>query len=458
MIFYSKISNEKLLIYTIAIIISALILSGLGGLLNIIYPVAMVVLGIYFISNNAIKYITLIYMLWFFSPLIRRLSDYQAGFHDVSLIIVTPHIVTIMSILPILFKGVKIKRLEGLAISVITVSILCGYLVGIFESGIFSATFSLLDWLCPLSLMVFIFLKRKTLELDYKAMLKPISLSVVFMGLYGIIQFVNILPWDAYWMRNADINSIGYPSPYNVRVFSTLNSPGPFAIVITSGILLLSNVSLKKSRKVIGLVFGGLSLLLSLVRSAWGGWFLGQLVILLRSNIIKSSKMILTFFIGILLIIPFIYTSRLYNSIEMRLSTFGNIQEDKSFNDRREFLNNILSGENLTAFGHGLGSTGLSARLNSSNRNAILDFDNGFLSIFYTLGIIPGILYCIGVAILLLNLYILSKTATIISLQAIAISIISQMIFVNTLIGVSGIIFWSSLGFAAIIAKKSKYE
>ncbi|WP_145975442.1 O-antigen ligase family protein [Deinococcus gobiensis] len=363
-----------------------------------------------------------------------------------------------MSILPILFKGVKIKRLEGLAISVITVSILCGYLVGIFESGIFSATFSLLDWLCPLSLMVFIFLKRKTLELDYKAMLKPISLSVVFMGLYGIIQFVNILPWDAYWMRNADINSIGYPSPYNVRVFSTLNSPGPFAIVITSGILLLSNVSLKKSRKVIGLVFGGLSLLLSLVRSAWGGWFLGQLVILLRSNIIKSSKMILTFFIGILLIIPFIYTSRLYNSIEMRLSTFGNIQEDKSFNDRREFLNNILSGENLTAFGHGLGSTGLSARLNSSNRNAILDFDNGFLSIFYTLGIIPGILYCIGVAILLLNLYILSKTATIISLQAIAISIISQMIFVNTLIGVSGIIFWSSLGFAAIIAKKSKYE
>ncbi len=67
------------------------------------------------------------------------------------------------------------------------------------------------------------------------------------MALYGIAQFVLLPEWDAQWMRNVielGLDSIGQPEPFAVRVFSTMNSPGSFGIMLMAAII----VALKTQR------------------------------------------------------------------------------------------------------------------------------------------------------------------------------------------------------------------
>ena len=72
----------------------------------------------------------------------------------------------------------------------------------------------------------------------------------------------------------------GTPEPLGIRVFSTMNSPGPFANVLLAGLLILltnENFSARPRLRAVGYLS---FLLLSLVRSAWIGWFLGLLSLL----------------------------------------------------------------------------------------------------------------------------------------------------------------------------------
>jgi len=46
---------------------------------------------------------------------------------------------------------------------------------------------------------------------------------------YGIVQFVAPPAWDALWMTSVGPVLGGYPVPFQVRVFGTLNAAGPFA-------------------------------------------------------------------------------------------------------------------------------------------------------------------------------------------------------------------------------------
>ena len=66
---------------------------------------------------------------------------------------------------------------------------------------------------------------RQYVELS-AAMRSTFAVALPPLALYGVYQFVRIPAWDAAWMINADLKSIGSPMPYLVRVFGTLNTPG----------------------------------------------------------------------------------------------------------------------------------------------------------------------------------------------------------------------------------------
>ncbi|MFW6772739.1 hypothetical protein ACOACO_00515 [Nocardioides sp. CPCC 205120] len=56
--------------------------------------------------------------------------------------------------------------------------------------------------------------------------------ATLALASYGLIQFQFLPSWDRAWMIASDLNSIGAPLPGQVRVFGSLESPGPYALVL----------------------------------------------------------------------------------------------------------------------------------------------------------------------------------------------------------------------------------
>ena len=93
------------------------------------------------------------------------------------------------------------------------------------------------------------------------------------VGLYGIYQFFKLPSWDRDWMIASGLTTVGHPYPMQVRVFGTLESPGPYACFVGVAILAAFHIAVvsKGARRVlhaalaVGLMF---PLLLSGVRAA----------------------------------------------------------------------------------------------------------------------------------------------------------------------------------------------
>jgi hypothetical protein len=70
---------------------------GAGGWVRIVYPAVAVGLGLFLEARSAPAYVGFVLWVWVLSPLVRRLSDFQAGWQDPSVLILTPYLVTAFS-------------------------------------------------------------------------------------------------------------------------------------------------------------------------------------------------------------------------------------------------------------------------------------------------------------------------------------------------------------------------
>ncbi|MEM5591073.1 hypothetical protein AAHH67_03935 [Niallia circulans] len=75
-------------------------------------------------------------------------------------------------------------------------------------------------------------------EMKYRDIwISSLSTIAVFLSIYGWIQYFYLPEWDKLWMENVEMNSIGIAEPMNFRIFSTVNSPGPFALFLSIAIV-----------------------------------------------------------------------------------------------------------------------------------------------------------------------------------------------------------------------------
>jgi hypothetical protein len=97
---------------------------------------------------------------------------------------------------------------------------------------------------------------------------RAFALVTPVVGLYGIMQFLDPLPADRYWMTSTGMNSIGLPEPEKIRVFSTLNSPASLGNFMVFALILVGFLG-RIWELLICAIPGAIALLLSQVRSAW---------------------------------------------------------------------------------------------------------------------------------------------------------------------------------------------
>lgn len=99
-----------------------------------------------------------------------------------------------------------------------------GALIGLAKNGM-GSVYDLANYIVPLLLLPY-FAVTKFKPKDIDRLLTAFANIAVLVAIYGIVQYLTVPPWDVFWMKHADMMSIGNPYPLEIRVFSTLNSPG----------------------------------------------------------------------------------------------------------------------------------------------------------------------------------------------------------------------------------------
>ncbi len=267
--------------------LSALWLTAHASLLRVAIPAAALLVGLVLYLSDRIRYVEYSLWLWFLTPLMRRLVDWRFGYADPNFVLLCPLLVSGVAGLAL------IRPNRGHTTSRIPTSfILCGaailyaVTVDVIQHPSAETIYGLADWLCPLLFGLHFCLDWRGYQKYRAAIGRTFLCAVPILGLYGAYQFFAPPTWDRYWLTNAQVNGIslsfGQPEPLLVRVWSTMNAPGPFANTMMVGLLLL--LILPSRLKLPAAVTGYLSFLLSAVRTAWASWFIGLVFILKSVN------------------------------------------------------------------------------------------------------------------------------------------------------------------------------
>ena len=374
-------------------------LAGLGGrAANIGFAAAAVATGAFLLRRSPVMYSSFSLWIWFLTPFVRRVLDYRHGWSPTSPALLAPPVVAALSILTLMRHARELRGRLFAPYLLILIALAYGYSIGVINAGIFPASYALLTWLAPLVFGVHLALSwRDYVELKV-AISKTFAVALPVLAFYGVYQFVRIPPWDAQWMINADLKSIGAPLPFLVRVFGTLNTPGPYAAFLLAGILMM--LTGKGFMRFPGIAAALIALLLTRTRAAWVAFMIGLVIQQLSQPVVRLPRRLLTLTIVAVLAAPLTQIPAFRSTIVNRMSTLQSISSDNSFVKRVQFSEAAAQGIVETAAGNGLGTTGGAIKLTTGNVG-VRSLDNGFLELFYLYGWPGGTMFMLGIAALL---------------------------------------------------------
>jgi len=243
-------------------------------------------------------------------------------------------------------------------------------------------------------------------------------------------------------IQELGFNTIGNPEPLEIRVFSTLHGPQALGGMLVPGLILL--LTSKSSLKIPATISGYLSLLLSSARSAWVSWLVGLLTYASSLTLRLRFRLILSFLIGLLFLVPLITIEPFSSAITPRLETLTNAKEDGSVQDRAATFNGFLDQALFSVIGEGLGD------------NQAIGNDLGILVLLLSLGWIGSILYLIGILFAFISLFqnpFIKTDAFASSALAISVSSFSQITTNVATAGIIGVTLWVFLGIGMAATK-----
>ncbi|MDP4098953.1 O-antigen ligase family protein [Paenibacillus sp. P96] len=351
------------------------------------------------IQSKALIPYTLV--VWAIGPEIRRISDWMEGtYQSVSLLSIAPLLASTMILIPVL-RGIH-QAEQPLARIALYFAVALGYgsLIGVAKNGMGFA-YDLANYIIPLMILPY-FAVRPFDVRDIDRLLTTYANIAVAVSLYGIIQYLTVPPWDAFWMNHVEMNSIGLPYPLEIRVFSTLNSPGPCAFFLAGALMpMLMEKRWRGSLGWFGVLLTLVCLMTTLVRSAWLLVFVMLLAYILTSSSKGKWKTILQLVILGALLVYIVPKLPGAEGLVARMETLTSIEEDRSYNDRLDLLNTMLPTVIGNPVGQGLGSVGTGTKLdNGGDLGEMGIMDNGFIAVFLTFGVPGAIFFFAGLFLL----------------------------------------------------------
>ena len=374
----------------------AVLSQAIPSLANLLFVVAAAALGLQLLnSERYAAYWELNFWCWAADPFLRRLVDWHGGYHANSPVLLAGPIVSALGILA-MRRQARLSRNFALVLGITGAAMAWALVEGLVSNGFSAAAVEALQWVTPLlGSLPFILIPEARSQLHdlVPALARRATLII---GAYGLVQFLVLPAWDATWMRNvaAILNSIGSPTPLQVRVFSLAASPGPMASLL-GVLLLIVAVTRRGLTDIVILGFGLATFGLSQVRAAWVAWAvsLALLACLRRVNMLPTIA-VLVLLTAAALAIP----SPVSQSISGRVNqTTSSGTQDVSLQARLSFQEQQLPEAVTNPLGFGFGSTGAGARAGGNEQlESFANTDSGYLEALHVFGAVFGLVFLAG--------------------------------------------------------------
>jgi hypothetical protein len=410
-----------------------------SSLLRYAFPAIAFFCGIFLYKWAPTSYVSFTLWLWFLTPLVRRLVDWQTSWVDPSPVLLAPPLVTLIAGLGILRSIRELGRLRRLLFLLAFVGVLFGFLVGVILNPIREVALAGINWFGPLLFGLYMATREPTERL-MRCIDRTFAWAILMMGIYGIWQFLAPSGWDSYWLDTVNqqllIPSFGTSEALKIRVFSTMNAPGPFAVTMMVGLLVVMT-----GRALVGIpaaIVGTVSLLLSLLRAAWLGWITGLAVLIASKNRKLLTRCLGGLAVGVVLV-GLAAESPYADAVRSRLDSFSDIKSDESVQGRSKLYRDMLALLLNEPFGTGLTT---SQALNGEV------LDSGVILTLLNLGWLGTALY--GLALIGALRCIWSSPLGIdprrIGYRAVIVALMVQGLAGNALSGLNGFLLWMFLG------------
>ena len=414
------------------------LLLGLGDFLRYAFPAAATAAGVFLFRRHAAAYIEFTWWMWFLTPLIARLVDYQSGWDPSRLMIVAPFLVTCVSGATLWRRFGLLRRTEYLPFVLVPAALLYGLGIGLIQNAPVAVAGSLLEWATPVIFGFHLAANPKQYAEFRRATGRAFSWGVPVMGAYGVMQYLIAPAWDRFWLIQTEVTSFGSPQPLGIRVWSTMNSPGTFGMYMAAGLILLFGA--KGAWRFAAMTFGYLSLLVSLVRTAWGAWLVSLLLLVAPLQTRNKLRIAIGVVLLLLVVYPLATSDPFAELLATRFATFNSIQDDGSLNERLASYERGIAAVGGNVVGEGLGRT--------VSEDII---DSAFLDMFLTLGWAGALLYLAALLAFHFRMFAIAgiKTDSFLSAaRAIAIGITPTLLMASQMIEATGVLYWGFLSLA----------
>lgn len=384
-------------------------------------------------------YLSFALWAWLLAPFVRRVVDYQLGWEEPNYVLLTPFLVSMVSALAILRPSRRAPvQLPPVAIFSMA-AIAYGFVIGMVLHPSGEVIYGLVNWLAPLLFGLHFALHWRDYEAQKRWVASNAVWAVAVLGVYGLYQYAFAPAWDTYWLQEITGGlidpSFGTPEPFKIRLWSTLNSPGPFANVMAAMLLLLFVMPSRWKLPVS--VAGYASFLLSFVRTAWISWMLGLLLLLRGARPRLISRIVTSIFVVVALTLPVLSNPEIAPALSERIQSLTRIGADESFNERREMYRIVGNIVLHDPFGHGL-------RNQEIVNNLVVD--SGFFVMLLSLGWLGLALYLLGIVTFVFRKNRARNDDLACAAEAICFAFLVQLVGGPVFSGVTGAIFWLCLG------------
>jgi O-antigen ligase len=384
------VPGPKWLWLRIGVFVLPVVLSAAGGatLAKPTFLVAATLTALVLVQQRPDAYVAFALWLFVLTPGLRHFVDWYAGYSQANPMMLAPYCALVVSFPTGVLYLLNQRRYAGFSaamLATVAIGAWMTLLTGLIQEPLLTA----LRWVCPIFLGLYIWTHAENLAEIRASVVRVMRVALPLVSAYGLVQFVSILPWDAYYMKMAPMTSIGWPEPYMVRVFSTMNHSGSFAAFLATGILLL--MPRLRGLEFVSILLACCALFTTTQRSAMGALILALLVLLVasRSRTIRAGIRKLAFAAAVAVAVALVVPGMAIK-LTSSVGSVTQLNEDGSAQERLAQYAELSARIEEHPFGSGL--AWYANRLqNRSGMEATLD--SGIIDILVSFGIIGGTLY-----------------------------------------------------------------
>jgi O-Antigen ligase len=426
----------------VMVAIPALCIAGNhAGLLRLVFPALSVLVGAFLLWRSKPAYVGLVCWLWFLTPFLRRMADFQGGGSTGSAVLLAPYLTAGLSGITFLSSLGSLQDRRYLPYVSPLFAVAYGLIIGIARYSLFDVLQALLNWIVPIIFGMFLFKNQRFYREFGRVIERSFLYGVLLTGLYGIYQFFSLPDWDKAWMLSVKLNSFGAVEPMKIRVFSTMNAPVIFGAAMACGLLILFNTTGKL--RFVSIPVGFVGLLLTMSRSAWLTLAAGAGFLLIRMEMRQRARVVM----GVLACAVFLAGLTIFPAVHDlvwdRIQTFSDPSHDVSFEARLQGYKNAVLEIAQEPFGEGLGSMD-AEHSTEGNDDAIGPHDSTPLEFLYSLGWVGSMMYALGFSALVYQIWRKgARERFTVTANAIVLGFAAQCLLNSVMLGVLGFIVWT---------------